>query len=97
MKCFLKRTSRPGFASFTPRCMYVYRIRRQNQMAENLFFALLSRILYCYILTQTYNMYTSNTNKPQQFQQNFSQPHPRHIIIVLKTLSQRVLWMKKII
>jgi len=61
MKCFLKRTSRPGFASFTPRCDVDLNNTRiaipsQNQMAENLFFALSSRTsfaLYTYTYTQT--------------------------------------------
>lgn len=84
MKCFLKRTSRPGFASFTPRVVDVNNARiaipSQNQMAENLFFALSSRIhLLCYIYIRIHkrNMYTSYTNKPQQ---NFS---PRRTVTLL--------------
>jgi len=88
MKCFLKRTSRPGFASFTPRCVCTPS-REQYTYSESVgkikwprtyfLYVVVSRISYYYIYIHAhaddvYNMYTSNANKPQQFRQNFSQP-----------------------
>jgi len=95
MKCFLKRTSRPGFASFTPGVVYniIYKNMANPSAKSNgreLIFRILYYYYYYYTRTQTHNMYTSNTNKPQQFQRNFSRNPTTSLVIVLKTLSRRV-------